>query len=71
MKVMISFKDNTGMKNRKIDLVNDILIWKDKIEFFYYKDEEEKEKDIEAIEKIDKELIDYYSVGDFQEDNKQ
>lgn len=65
MKAIISFKDNTGMKNKKIDLVNDILIWKDKIEFFYYKDEEEKEKGIETREKIDKELIDYYSVGDF------
>lgn len=65
MKAIISFKDNTGMKNKKIDLVNDILIWKDKIEFFYYKDEEEKGKGIETREKIDKELIDYYSVGDF------
>lgn len=65
MKVIISFKNNNGMKNKKIDLVNDILIWKDKIEFFYYKDEEEKEKGIETREKIDKELIDYYSVGDF------
>lgn len=65
MKVIISFKDNTGMKNKKIDLVNDILIWKDKIELFYYKDKEEKEKGIETREKIDKELIDYYSVGDF------
>lgn len=59
MKVIISFKDNTGMKNKKIDLVNDILIWKDKIELFYYKDKEEKEKGIETREKIDKELIDY------------